>query len=185
MHPCYAIALVVSAVYVLTTPPSPIGHPGYFTHKQELGLLAATGIIVSSYELLHRGWRRIVALITISLAFWLVLESEFQSAFALAIVALVCSWPILLVCKKARLTPAFIVAFVVIACMFVSNPIERIGYRLYGDVTLTGRTGIWGYIDVPDIAKTMVRLGVPFVLPLPHFLPESGTGLHPGDAVES
>ena len=31
--------------------------------------------------------------------------------------------------------------------MFVSNPIERIGYRLYGDATLTGRTGIWAFID--------------------------------------
>src|ERR1700752_3133903 len=56
VHLCYAIALAVSAVYVLTTPPSPIGHPGYFTHKQELGLLGAVGIILSSHELLHRGW---------------------------------------------------------------------------------------------------------------------------------
>src|SRR5215470_1693796 len=53
IHLCYTIALAVSAVYVLTTPPSPIGHPGYFTHKQDLGLLAAIGIILSSHELLH------------------------------------------------------------------------------------------------------------------------------------
>jgi len=31
--------------------------------------------------------------------------------------------------------------------MFVSHPIERTAYRLYGDPTLTGRTGIWGFID--------------------------------------
>ena len=49
VYPCYIIALAVSAIYVLTTPPSPIGHPGYFTHKQELGLLAAVGIIISIY----------------------------------------------------------------------------------------------------------------------------------------
>ena len=54
VHLCYAVALAVSAVYVLTTPPSPVGHPGYFTHKQELGLLGAISIIVSSHELLHR-----------------------------------------------------------------------------------------------------------------------------------
>jgi hypothetical protein len=58
VHLCYAIALAVSAVYVLTTPPSPVGHLGYFTHKQELGLFGAVGIILSSHELLHRGWRR-------------------------------------------------------------------------------------------------------------------------------
>jgi O-antigen ligase len=144
---CYVLALAVSAVYVLTTPPSPIGHPGYFTHKQELGLLAAIGIILSSYEILQRGWRRIVALVMIGLAFWLVFESESKSALAFAIIALVASWLMLMLCKRTRLTPAFIVAAIVVASMFVSNPIERLGYRLYGDATLTGRTGIWGFID--------------------------------------
>jgi exopolysaccharide production protein ExoQ len=144
---CYVIALAISAVYVLTTPPSPIGHPGYFTHKQELGLLAAIGIILSSYEVLQRGWRRLVALVTIALAFWLVFESESKSAVAFAMIAVFASWLMLMVCKRTRLTPAFIVAAIVVASMFVSNPIERLGYRLYGDATLTGRTGIWGYID--------------------------------------
>jgi len=53
----------------------------------------------------------------------------------------------LLLCAKTRLTPAFIVAAVVVASTVVSNPIERLGYRLYGDVTLTGRTGIWGFVN--------------------------------------
>jgi len=144
---CYVLALAVSAVYVLTTPPSPIGHPGYFTHKQELGLLAAIGIILSSYEILQRGWRRIIAVVMIGLGFWLVFESESKSALAFAIIALVASWLMLMLCKRTRLTPAFIVAAIVVASMFVSNPIERLGYRLYGDATLTGRTGIWGFID--------------------------------------
>jgi O-antigen ligase len=147
VHLCYAIGLAISAVYVLTTPPSPIGHPGYFTHKQELGLLAAGGIILSTHELLHRGWRRLVALIGMGLGYWLVFESESKSALAYALLAMVCSWLTLLLCKKTRLTPAFIVAAVVVASMFVQNPIERIGYRLYGDPTLTGRTGIWAFAD--------------------------------------
>jgi exopolysaccharide production protein ExoQ len=147
VHLCYAIALAVSAVYVLTTPPSPIGHPGYFTHKQELGQLAAVSIILSSHELLHRGWRRLVALIAIGLGFWLVFESQSKSALAYALIAMVCSWLTLLLCKKTRLTPAFIVAAVMVASMFVHNPIERIGYRLYGDSTLTGRTAIWAFAE--------------------------------------
>lgn len=147
VHLCYAIALAVSAVYVLTTLPSAIGHPGYFTHKQELGLLGAVGIILSSHELLHRGWRRLVALIAIGLEFWLIFESGSKSTLALALVAIPCSAMILLLCKKTRLTPAFIIAAVVVASMFVSNPIERIAYRLYGDYTLTGRTGIWGFAN--------------------------------------
>jgi exopolysaccharide production protein ExoQ len=147
VHLCYAIALAVSAVYVLTTPPLLLGQPGYFTHKQELGQLAAVGIILSSHELLHRGWRRLFALIAVGLGFWLIFESQSKSALAYALVAMVSSWPILLLCKKTRLTPAFIVAAIVVASMFVQNPIERIGYRLYGDSTLTGRTAIWAFAE--------------------------------------
>ena len=147
---CYAIALAINGVYVLATPPSPIGHAGYFTHKQDLGLLAAVGIILSSHELLQRGWRRLVALIAIGLGFWLVFESQSKSAVALALIAIPCSGLILLLCKlckKIRLTPAYVLAAVVVASMFVSNPIERLGYNLYGDSTLTGRTAIWAFID--------------------------------------
>jgi exopolysaccharide production protein ExoQ len=147
LHFCYAIALAVSALYVLTTPPSLVGHPGYFTHKQELGALAATGIILSSHELLHRGWRRLFGTIALCLGVWLIVESQSKSALAYSVVSLACSWLILLLCKKTRLTPAFIVAAIVVAFMFVSNPIERMGYRLYGDSSLTGRTQIWAFIN--------------------------------------
>ena len=62
-------------------------------------------------------------------------------------IAMVFSWLTLLVCKRTRLTPALIVAAVVVASSFVSNPIERISYRLYGDSTLTGRTAIWAWTN--------------------------------------
>jgi len=100
-----------------------------------------------AHELLHRGWRRLVAVIAIGLGFWIVFESQSKSALALSLVAIACSGLILLLCRKTRLTPAYLVAAVVVASMFVSNPIERIAYRLYGDGTLTGRTPIWGFIE--------------------------------------
>ena len=159
VHLCYAIALALSAVYVLTTPPSPIGHLGYFMHKQELGLLGAGGIILSSHELLHRGWRRLVGLVAIGLGFWLVFASGSKSALAFAVCAVVGSWLILLICKKTRLTPAYIIAAVVVASMFVSNPIERLGYRLYGDSSLTGRTGIWFFANYQISRKPWLGWG--------------------------
>ena len=76
---------------------------------------------------------------------WLVFESQSKSALAFAVIAMVSSCLILWVCKKTRLTPAFIVAAIVVASMFVSNPIPRIAFRLYGDSTLTGRTAIWAF----------------------------------------
>jgi O-antigen ligase len=159
VHVCYAIAFAVSAYYVLTTPPSPIGHPGYFTHKQELGLLAATGMILACHEVLHRGWRRMLGAFVICTGFWLVVESQSKSALAYSIVALAGSWLILLLCKKTRLTPAFFVIAIVVAFMFVSNPIERIGYRLYGDSSLTGRTEIWAFINYQISLKPWLGWG--------------------------
>jgi O-antigen ligase len=176
IHLSYAIAFAVSAVYVLATPPSPIGHPGYFTHKQELGLLGAVGIILSSHELLHRGWRRFVGLIAIGVGFWLVVESQSKSALALALVAIPCSALILLLCKKTRLTPAFIVAAVVVASIFLSNPMERIGYRLYGDPTLTGRTAIWGFTEYQISRKPWFGWGFHSY----YFLPNSPQHEAPG-----
>ena len=176
VHLCYAIALAVSAVYVLTTPPSPIGHPGYFTHKQELGLLSAGGIILSGHELLHRGWRRLVGLIGIGLGFWLVFASESKSALAYALFAVVCSWLILLICKKTRLTPAYIIAAVVVASMFVSNPIERISYRLYGDPTLSGRIGIWAFANYQISHKPWLGWGFHSY----YFVPNSPQNEAPG-----
>jgi exopolysaccharide production protein ExoQ len=173
---CYAAALVVSAGFVLTTPPSPIGHAGYLGHKQELGLLAAVGIILSGYELLHRGLWRISAVLTAALAFWLVLESQSKSALALAFVAIVASGLILLLCKKTRLTPAYVVAGVVVASMFVTNPIERVGYRLYGDATLTGRTGIWGFIEYQIAQKPWLGWGFHSY----YFVPNSPHNAAPG-----
>src|SRR5262249_49352513 len=144
---CYSTALVVSAIFVLATPPTEIGHPGYFNHKQEQGEFAAISIILASYELVHRGWRRLVALFAICIAIWLLLASQSKAALALTLIALAGSWLMLLICKRTRLTPALIVGAVVLASMFWSNPIEKLGYRLYGDGTLTGRTEIWNFIN--------------------------------------
>jgi O-antigen ligase len=145
-------------------------------HKQELGLLAAVGIILSGHELLHRGWWRIFAVLTAGLAFWLVLESQSKSALALAFVAIVCSGLILLLCKMTRLTPAYVVAAVVVASMFISNPIERLGYRFYGDPTLTGRTGIWGFIEYQIAQKPWLGWGFHSY----YFVPNSPHNAAPG-----
>lgn len=173
---CYAIALAINAGFVLTTPASAIGHPGYFDHKQELGQFAAISIILFSYALLYRDWRSLVAVIAIGVGFWLVFASESKAALALALLAIAGSWLILLICKKTRLTPAYIVAAVVVASMFVHDPIERLGYRLYGDSTLTGRTGIWAFANYQISQKPWLGWGFHSY----YFVPNSPQNKAPG-----
>ncbi|MFM9848487.1 MAG: O-antigen ligase family protein [Hyphomicrobiaceae bacterium] len=144
----YAGSLAVNAIYVLTYPPSPIGHPGYFLHKQDLGMLGAVALISSAHQLLFgRWWLRMIAAVSCATAIWLIIESESKSATAFAFASLILAWPVLVACKWLRATPAFIVGAFVIASLFVNNPLERMGYRIYGDSTLTGRTGIWQFIE--------------------------------------
>lgn len=176
VHCCYGIALVVSAFYILTVPPTPIGHTGYFLHKQQLGFLASAGIILSAHEILQRGWKRLAGLFTIGLAFWIVLASGSKSAIAFAVIAMVSSWLTLMVCERTRLTPAFIVAAIVVASLFVSNPIERIAYRLYGDSTLTGRTAIWGWTNYQISQKPWLGWGFHSY----YFVPNSPQNAAPG-----
>jgi O-antigen ligase len=176
LYICYAVALLVSAGFVLTTPPTPIGHAGYLQHKQELGLLAAVGIIFSVHALLHGGWWRLFGVITAGLAFWLILESQSKSALALAFVAIISSGIMLLLCKMTRLTPAYLVAAVVVASMFFTNPMERIGYRLYGDPTLTGRTEIWNFIEIQISQRPWLGWGFHSY----YFVPNSPQNAAPG-----
>lgn len=173
----YTASLVVNAAYVLAYPPTAIGHPGYFLHKQDLGLLAAVAVILAAHELLFGNfWRRIVAVVAGCLAVWLIMESQSKSAAAFAFASLTLAWIVLVACKLLRATPALIVGAFVVASSFVSNPVERIGYRLYGDPTLTGRTGIWQYIEYQIAQKAWFGWGFHSY----YFVPNSPIASAPG-----
>jgi O-antigen ligase len=159
LHVFYALALAISAVYVLTTPSTPIGHTGYFTHKQELGMLAATGIILSTHELLFRGWRRYLAIVTMSLAVWLLFESQSKSNLAFSVFSISFAILAVVVCRVLRTSPAYIIGGIAVVSLFFNDPVTRIAYRLYGDATITGRTGIWEFINYQISHKAWLGWG--------------------------
>ena len=144
---CYLIAFAMSAFYVLTTKPSALGHAGFFTHKQELGVLCAVGLILSVHELRFRGWRRLISMLAMSAAFWMLLESQSKSNLAISLFSVAFAGITLLACKYMKITPAYFVAACVVGSFFIDDPMGRLGYRFYGDVTLTGRTAIWEFIE--------------------------------------
>jgi len=163
LHLCCMIGIGVSAIYVLTTPSSPIGHPGYFTHKQELGVICGAAIILSAHEILFRGWRRWFALASIALTLWVIFESQSKSALAFMLISLTFGYFTLLVCKYLRTTPAFVIGAVVVGVIALSyvwsDPVGRIAWHLYGDSTLTGRTFIWDFINYIISQKTWFGWG--------------------------
>ncbi len=151
LHLICALGVLVNAYYVLTTPPSPIGHPGFYTHKQELGIFCGGAVILSLHELLIRGWRRWFAAVMLCITFWVMFESQSKSPLAFVLVASTFATFALLACKLLRTTPAFLVGAVVLGFIGLSyvwtDPVGRIAWYIYGDATLTGRTYIWEFIN--------------------------------------
>ena len=88
-----------------------------------------------------------IAVIGVLVGFWLLIASESKSALAFAGVAMFISYAILMACKYFKTTPAWIIGGITLVSLFFDKPISRIAYRLYGDVTLTGRTDIWAFIE--------------------------------------
>jgi O-antigen ligase len=150
-HACALIAVAINALFVLTTPPSPIGHAGYYIHKQELGMLCGATLILSTHELFYRGWRRWLAAASICLTIWVIIESQSKGSLAFLLVAATFALGTLVACKLLRTSPAFVVGGCVVgfeALSYVwSDPIRRIAWIIYGDPTITGRTFIWDFIN--------------------------------------
>jgi exopolysaccharide production protein ExoQ len=160
LHVCCAIAAAVTAIYVLETPPGPVGHTGYFTDKQTMGMFCGTVIIISAHEILFHGWRRLMAVVVICVSVWLILESKSKGSLAFCLFSLFFSGLVLAVCKYFRTTPPFVLAAAaVLSSLAVSNPIESISYHLYGDFTVTGRTYIWNFINYQISLKPWVGWG--------------------------
>jgi hypothetical protein len=160
LHVCCALAAAVTAIYVLETPPGLVGHTGYFTDKQTMGMFCGAILIISAHEILFHGWRRLMAVVVICVSVWLISESQSKGATALCLFSLFFSGLVLAVCKYFRTTPPLVlVAAAVVLSLAVSNPVESISYHLYGDFTLTGRTYIWNFINYQISLKPWVGWG--------------------------
>jgi O-antigen ligase len=151
LHVYCAICLAINAVYVLTVPAPPLGHNGYFTDKQALGMFCGMAIIISLYELAFPGWRRVFAVLMLIVEIWIFIETKSKGSLAFLGVAIAFAGLTLLICRATRTTPAFIFGMVLIGfsiwALVSVDPIKRIGFALYGDPTITGRTYIWDFID--------------------------------------
>jgi exopolysaccharide production protein ExoQ len=148
---CCAIALLINILFVVTRPATDIGHFGYYSHKQQLGMIASVAVILALHELIFRGWRRIIAVFVICAAIFLLLESRSKGSYGLLFLAIGLSALTLILGNFLRVSPAIVVGSVALALAIYTryggDPLGRIAYELYGDPTLTGRTFIWEFMD--------------------------------------
>ena len=126
-----------------------IGYQGYFLGKNYLGECAAVALLLSFHEMLYPGWRRVLAIIVVVIAIFLLFLSDCKTALGLAFISPFLAGLTLIARKITRMSPVIIllsIPFCYVLLSSVSNfNTSRISYMLYGDSSLTGRTIIWDF----------------------------------------
>jgi O-antigen ligase len=163
---CFAFALILNGLFVLRGSSTivmygsafvNIGYQGYFNGKNYLGECAALAFLLSCHEIVCRGWRRLLGIIVVALAFLLVYLSSSKTALGLALICPFLAALTLIVRKLTRISPAIILLSIPLCFTLLSSvsnfSFERISYILYGDSSLTGRTVIWDFAN-SEIARS-------------------------------
>src|SRR5690348_15778180 len=162
---CTAFAAILNVFFVISGDPTfarygtknvDIGYAGYFLDKNYLGEFAALALLLSLHEILYPGLRRVLGIIVIGLAIFLVFAADSKTALGLAMITPFLAGVTLLVARKTRLSPAIILLSIPLCYVFLSSVsnfnVNRLSYMLYGDSSLTGRTTIWDFAN-SEIAR--------------------------------
>src|SRR5262245_28192934 len=124
---CFAFAAILNVFFVFGRPPlnfkyATWGYTGYFSGKNYLGEFAAVALLLSFHEILYRGRRRVMGVISVLIAAPLLFVSNSKTAFALAVLA-----PLLagltLMTRRAliRFSPAVVPIAIIGSYMVVST----------------------------------------------------------------
>jgi O-antigen ligase len=163
MFVCFALGAILNVFYVFNNPPSADGYPGYFLGKNYLGEFATTALLLSFYEIIYPGLRRVLAIIVAIIAVLLLIWSDSKTAFGLAIISPFLAVLMITITKTTR-TPLAIVVLSIPFCYIVLSSISgfnmyRLSYILYGDSTFTGRSIIWDFADYQIGRRPMLGWG--------------------------
>jgi O-antigen ligase len=128
-----------------------LGSPGYFSFKNYLGECAAIGFLLSLHEILYRGWRRVLGIIGVVIATYLVFMSHSKTSLGLALISPLLAILTLIFRKVTRISPAIILLSISLCYAALSSVshynMSFLSYHLYGNPTLSGRTVIWDFVQ--------------------------------------
>jgi exopolysaccharide production protein ExoQ len=167
---CFAFASILNVFFVLQQLPMLyddgviIGYPGYFSFKGILGECAAITFLLSLHEMLYPGLRRVVGIIVAVIGISLIFPSYSKGSLGVAIIAPLLALLTLIVGRKMRISPAFVLlpvlfCYEVLSRMPGVNLINRISWHLYGNYTLSGRTVLWDFINYEIGRKPLLGWG--------------------------
>jgi exopolysaccharide production protein ExoQ len=166
MYLCFAFAALVNVLLLpggydtimrVGSAMVDIGYQGYFSGKNLLGEFAAIAFLLSIYELLYPGHRRVLGIIVAVIAIALLFLSSSKTALGLALLAPFLAALTLIVGRTFRISAAVILVGLTLVYLVGTKltgfDTDRIAYLLTGDSTFTGRTIIWTFAET-EIARS-------------------------------
>lgn len=152
----FVVVIAVNLVFAVVRPPGPIGHQGIYTYKNTLGSAAGCAFIFALFHLAKGSLiQRLAALATVSGAAFLLVLSISKTATALAVVApasAIALYSLSHLLKLSVLSVCVVLAglsgaIYLIVNQTTGNNIDDLLLVIFGDVTFTGRTGVWAFIQ--------------------------------------
>src|SRR5579859_1942370 len=168
---CFALASILNIFFVLNGTVDTVNcsasqfcYKGYFGGKNYLGECAAVTFLLSLYEVVHRGWRRVLGVIVFAIAIMLIFLSDSKTALGIVIICPPLAVLTLAIQRITRVSAAIILLSLPIFWMILSavshvDLVNRIAYMLYGDSTLTGRTIIWDFAQLEIDRRPLLGWG--------------------------
>jgi exopolysaccharide production protein ExoQ len=148
-----ALAMMVNLASVLLTPAGPIGHEGIYIHKNDLGAVAAMGLLFALYGLTIRGnLYRLVSLVAIAGWLLILVRSESKTAVGLALLAPLLGLAVTLARQYLRITLSILLVIAIpLILIVVSGGVSGfsqgdLSQMIGGDRTFTGRIEVWDFI---------------------------------------
>ncbi len=151
---CFAAVALLNLFFVLTQPPTPIGHAGYYNHKNALGANIAFSYIFAVYEIMKGNLlRRSFALLIAATSLFLLVSSQSKTSLGLAILTPVIGIILVALVRSTSISPAWLVTYCLALFMAASMIVldvlglstNDVSMYFFGDDTFTGRTTIWAF----------------------------------------
>jgi exopolysaccharide production protein ExoQ len=165
---CFAFACILSFFFAIGSTPLivdkvAVGYTGHFPNKNYLGACAALALILSLYEMRHRGFRRVFALGIAVVAIFLLFWGNSKTAMDLMLLAPALAAGALILRRifgVSLLTIPILLLLLYVTLTLISNfTVYRISYYLYGESTFTGRKIIWDFLHYEIARRPLLGWG--------------------------
>ncbi len=150
----FFIVVVLSAISILTTAPTALGHAAYFPHKNYFGATISVVALFALYQITNGSrLNRIAAVGVLLSCAWFLIEARSKTSLAVVTIAPVLGYGIALLARFGRISPSITVTVIssgiygIYAIGAASHiwDFNEVATAIFGDPTLTQRTDIWAF----------------------------------------